>query len=185
MDPGPCECPAGTTAPCHITCDGPDGCKDAAISCNNDGFPCAIECAGEKACASSTFQGPVGGSLTASCLGEFSCEGNVNFNGQASTDVAITCNGMTSCKGTARFNFGTGAASMGCHGDPVSCQGAIINLPPGAESTPGMAFMCQGLFCPANTPTPFRLPMRLYLAQSKPTAFVSCSLSATSWAPPR
>merc|ERR1719464_2591546 len=52
-DPGPCECPAGTPAPCHITCDGTDACKDAAISCNNDGFPCSIDCIGMKACASS------------------------------------------------------------------------------------------------------------------------------------
>jgi len=155
MDPGPCECPAGTMAPCHITCDGNDACKDAAISCNNDGFPCSIDCIGMKACASSTFVGPVGSPLTASCLGEHSCEGNVNFNGQASTDVSITCNGMTSCKGTSRFNFGTGAASLGCHGDPDSCQGSRVVLPSNAIDTPGMAFMCQGLFCPANTPTPF------------------------------
>merc|ERR1719356_464244 len=153
--PGPCECPAGTQAPCHITCDGVDGCKDAVVRCNNDFFPCVVDCFGDKACASTTIEGPAGAPLTTMCNGEFSCEGNMKVNGVSGTDMAVHCEGMTSCKGHTVLEYGVGRATLHCNGEPDSCQGVVINLPSNAFDLPGMAWQCNGLFCPSYAPAAF------------------------------
>lgn len=126
------------------------------VRCNNDGFPCEVNCAGEKACTSTTIEGPVGGALVAMCAGEFSCEGNIKVNGASGTDMAVHCDGMTSCKGHAVLEYGIGRATLNCNGDPDSCQGVVINLPSNAYDIQGMAFQCNGLFCPSYAPPAFR-----------------------------
>merc|ERR1712154_732973 len=66
----------------------------------------------------------------------------------------------------AILNFGVGAHEVGCYGEPGvtdTCQDLTFNLPPNAITTPGMAFFCDGLTCPPNTPEPFS---NLFGAQS-------------------
>ena len=163
----------------RCSCEGVDGCKDAVVRCNNDFFPCEVNCVGEKAWASTTIEGPAGAALTAMCTGEFSCEGNIKVNGAAGTDMSVHCDGMTSCKGHAVLEYGVGRASLNCNGDPDSCQGVVINLPSNAYDLQGMAFQCNGLFCPAYAPPAFRfvvcpsisrghVPSDLYLDASFP-----------------
>jgi len=44
---------------------------------------------------------------------------------------------------------------LNCNGDPDSCQGVVINLPSNAYDIQGMAFQCNGLFCPSYAPPAF------------------------------
>jgi len=157
--PGGCSCPVGLRDTCTLNCGGApggDACKDGLVECNNDGFDCIVNCMDFESCSGATsIMGPAGGALTVQCLGDKSCEGSLSVNGEMGTDVIAVCEGPEACKGSAQFNFGSGRGAVWCNGGVDACLGATFNLPVNAEMTPGLAFSCQGAFCPQSAPAPF------------------------------